>query len=55
MAIYLVCLFKDAFNGFDYTVSNNNKLVIMRQKTNFICQQASYKGQEPLKNLNRDK
>jgi len=40
MVIYLLCLFNDAFNGFDYTVSNNKELVMMRQKrANFIWQQ----------------
>jgi hypothetical protein len=24
MVIYLLCSFNDAFNGFDYTMSNNN-------------------------------
>jgi len=39
VVIYL-CLFNNAFNGFDYTVFNINELVIIKQKRyDFICQQ----------------
>jgi len=56
MAIYLLCLFNDAFNGFDYTISNNKQLVMIGQKiSEFHLTAVSCKRhEEPRRSLNQN-